>query len=93
MVQGGSDTGSERGSGQSIISTISNELTDIAHSATNTVTELFSECETADTLSVFVIERINTKIISRSLYVLDVNVMVSILWVSEENHFKISIYF
>ncbi|PVD33451.1 hypothetical protein C0Q70_04707 [Pomacea canaliculata] len=40
--RGGSDTGSERGSGQSIISTISNELTDIAHSATNTVTELFS---------------------------------------------------
>ena len=39
--QGGSDAGSDKGSGHSIISTISNELTDIAQSATSTVSELF----------------------------------------------------
>ncbi|KAL8566179.1 hypothetical protein ACOMHN_034755 [Nucella lapillus] len=39
--RGGSDAGSDRGSGHSIMSTISNELTDIAQSATSTVTELF----------------------------------------------------
>nr|KAG5689468.1 hypothetical protein BaRGS_021015 [Batillaria attramentaria] len=38
----GSDAGSDKGSGHSIISTISNELTDIAQSATSTMTELFS---------------------------------------------------
>ncbi|XP_076450770.1 MAP kinase-activating death domain protein-like [Babylonia areolata] len=42
-LKGGSDAGSDRGSGHSIISTISNELTDIAQSATSTVTELFGE--------------------------------------------------